>query len=170
MKYLVTGCAGFIGSCLTERLLKENHSVVGFDNISDYYEPLIKKRNLEILNSYYGFKFHEFDLLKTDYAPFLDGIDGIFHTAGQPGVRGSWGQQFHLYVRNNIETTQHLLETIKTMQKPVKVVYSSSSSIYGNTDQLPVTEETLPKPYSPYGMTKLAAEHLCMVLMVSRRC
>jgi len=163
MKYLVTGCAGFIGSCLAERLLNEGYSVIGLDCFSDYYDPLLKRRNLSVLQAYERFIFHEFDLLKTDFAPLLDGIDGIYHTSGQPGVRGSWGQQFHLYVRNNIEATQHLLETIKTMQKPLKVVYSSSSSIYGNTENLPTTEQSLPQPYSPYGMTKLAAEHLCML-------
>lgn len=163
MAVLVTGCAGFIGSTLAARLLAQGEAVLGVDCFSPYYDAALKKSNLTGLMGQAGFQFIEGDLVTMDLAPLLERVEAVFHTAGQPGVRGSWGAQFETYVRNNIMATQRLLEGIKIGGRAVKVIYSSSSSVYGNTDQLPITETALPRPYSPYGATKLAAEHLCML-------
>ena len=163
MTVLITGSAGFIGSTLAEKLLQQGETVIGLDSFTDYYAAEIKRRNLSPLLQNPKFQFVESDINQASLSTLLSNVDCVFHTAGQPGVRGSWGSQFDKYVRNNILATQCLLETIKNLGKPIKVVYSSSSSIYGNVDTLPITEETLPHPYSPYGTTKLAAEHLCML-------
>jgi UDP-glucose 4-epimerase len=163
MSYLVTGCAGFIGSQLCERLLEQGESVIGLDCITDYYSPARKKRNLSTILDNDHFTFIEGDILTTNLTPLLAQSDCVFHTAGQPGVRGSWGDQFDLYTRNNILATQRLLESIKEIGQDIRVVYSSSSSVYGNTNQLPTSETAVPRPYSPYGATKLTAENLCML-------
>lgn len=163
MSLLVTGCAGFIGSRLCKTLIERGETVIGIDSFTPYYDPAMKRANIEPFAAHARFRLLEEDLETADLRPHLEGVDCIFHTAGQPGVRGSWGQQFDLYARNNILATQRLLETVKTIGKKIKIVYSSSSSIYGNTNQLPTTETALPRPYSPYGTTKLAAEHLCML-------
>ncbi len=163
MAYLVTGCAGFIGSQLCERLLQQGEEVIGLDCFTDYYSPARKKRNLETIEDHPNFNFIKGDILHTNLVPILAQCDCVFHTAGQPGVRGSWGQQFDQYTKNNVLATQRLLESVRTTGEPIRVVYSSSSSIYGNTDQLPTSETALPRPYSPYGVTKLSAEQLCML-------
>ncbi|MDP8243903.1 MAG: GDP-mannose 4,6-dehydratase [Candidatus Hinthialibacter antarcticus] len=163
MSYLVTGCAGFIGSQLCERLLQQGEEVIGLDCFTDYYSPARKKRNLSAIRENPNFTFIEGDILSTNLLPLLAQSDCVFHTAGQPGVRGSWGQQFDVYTKNNILATQCLLESIKKSERRIRVVYSSSSSVYGNTDQLPTSETAVPRPYSPYGATKLTAEHLCML-------
>ncbi len=160
---LVTGCAGFIGSHLCERLIERGDTVTGIDLFTSYYDETFKRKNLERLQGKQKFTLVEGDLVTTDLTPLVEAVDCVFHTAGQPGVRGSWGEQFDLYTRNNILATQRLLENIKTCGAKCKVIYSSSSSVYGNTDELPTTENALPRPYSPYGTTKLAAEHLCML-------
>ncbi|MBI1389232.1 MAG: NAD-dependent epimerase/dehydratase family protein [bacterium] len=161
MTYLVTGCAGFIGSQICERLLSQNETVIGLDVFTDYYNPERKRKNLAAALKQDRFQFVEGDLAEMDLRPVIESVDCVFHTAGQPGVRGSWGSQFDLYTRNNIRATQRLLECIKETRPGVRVVYSSSSSVYGNTNQLPTSETAVPRPYSPYGATKLAAEHLC---------
>lgn len=161
MNVLVTGCAGFIGSHLCEALLNRGDSVIGIDGMTDNYSPAIKQRNLSAYHDHPRFDYQAGNLIEIDLRPILEQVDCVFHTAGQPGVRSSWGSQFEIYMQNNILATQKILEGIKTLGKPVRMVFSSSSSIYGNTDQLPVTELSLPRPYSPYGTTKLAAEHLC---------
>lgn len=161
--YLVTGCAGFIGSQLCERLLGQGDRVTGIDCFTDYYAEARKRKNLQTSLADSNFTFIEGDLVETDLKAAIDSCDCVFHTAGQPGVRGSWGEQFDLYTRNNILATQRLLEAVKEVKPDTRVVYSSSSSVYGNTDDLPTREAALPKPYSPYGATKLAAEHLCML-------
>lgn len=161
MTYWITGCAGFIGSHLCETLLNHGKQVAGSDCFTDYYSVEYKKKNLQRLLDHPNFRWIEGDLLKMDIAHTLNGVDCIFHTAGQPGVRASWGTHFEEYVNNNVMATQRLLETIRETESHARVVYSSSSSIYGNTADLPMKETSLPKPYSPYGMTKLAAEHLC---------
>lgn len=161
MTYLVTGCAGFIGSQICERLLSQNQSVIGIDSFTDYYARQQKLNNLAFVRNQPGFQFIEGDLVTLNLPEILQSIDCVFHTAGQPGVRGSWGTQFDVYLHNNIHATQQLLEAIKQLQRNIRVVYSSSSSVYGNTNQLPTSETALPRPYSPYGTTKLAAEHLC---------
>jgi nucleoside-diphosphate-sugar epimerase len=161
MTVLVTGCAGFIGSHLCEALLQRGDSVIGIDAITDNYAESIKRRNLSAYQEHPRFDYHEGNLTEIDLRPILEKVDCVFHTAGQPGVRSSWGTQFDVYLKNNIQATQRILEEIKNLGKPVRVIFSSSSSIYGNTQQLPVTEFSLPRPFSPYGTTKLAAEHLC---------
>ena len=160
MHCLVTGVAGFIGSHLAERLLADGHDVCGIDNFIDYYPRKIKENNLRVLHSKARFSFIEGDLLTMDLSPYCDSVDWIFHQAAQPGVRASWGNDFVRYVECNVLITHRLLEL--ALRKNIKrFVYASSSSIYGDITVLPLTESTLPRPFSPYGVTKLAAEHLC---------
>ena len=160
MYCLVTGVAGFIGSHLAERLLADGHNVCGIDNFIDYYPRQIKENNMRTLRSNQRFSFVEGDLLTMDLSPFCNNLDWIFHQAAQPGVRASWGNDFYRYVECNVLITHRLLEL--ALRKAIKrFVYASSSSIYGDIHVLPLTESTLPRPFSPYGVTKLAAEHLC---------
>ena len=160
MYCLVTGVAGFIGSHLAERLLADGHEVCGIDNFIDYYPRQIKENNLQALCSHQRFTFVEDDLLTMDLSPYCDKVDWIFHQAAQPGVRASWGNDFTRYVECNVLITHRLLE--QALRKDVKrFVYASSSSVYGDINVLPLTESTLPRPFSPYGVTKLAAEHPC---------
>ena len=157
---LVTGCAGFIGSTLAEELVASGARVVGIDAITDSYGAELKRRNLEGLLGHAGFDFHEADLLDVDLPALLDGIDVVFHLAGLPGVRTSWGDRFADYERLNVLATQRLLEAAR--RAPLRrLVYSSSSSVYGKAERFPVLETDAPAPLSPYGVTKLAAEHLC---------
>jgi nucleoside-diphosphate-sugar epimerase len=159
-KALVTGAAGFIGSHLSERLLADGWQVTGVDCFTDYYARSAKERNLEAFREHRRFTFVEADLVTADLTPLLAGADVVFHQAGQAGVRASWGADFQIYTQNNVLATQRLLEAVKDY-KLHRFVYASSSSLYGDTKALPVTEQTLPRPLSPYGVTKLAAEHLC---------
>jgi len=166
MKCVVTGAAGFIGSSICERLLQLGHEVIAIDSFVDYYPRKIKEKNLELSKSYKNFKFIEGDLLELDLPSVLTGAELIFHQAAQAGVRASWGSTFSIYTDNNIRASQSLLEACKSdLVKPDlrKVVYASSSSLYGSAETLPTTELTLPRPVSPYGVSKLAAEQL-MVL------
>lgn len=156
MKALVTGCAGFIGSNLTDRLLDLGYEVIGIDCFTDYYERSIKEANISNALKNTSFKFIECDMSKMDGFPE---VDYVFHLAAQAGVRASWGKSFEIYTRNNIEATQKLLEFYK-YQDIQKFAYSSSSSVYGDAD-LPMKENSLLKPISPYGASKLAAENLC---------
>ena len=159
MKSLVTGCAGFIGSHLAEKLLQEGHDVIGIDCFTDYYPRAVKERNIQNLIKQNGFTFIEKNIINfTEYPE----VDYVFHQAAQAGVRASWGQKFDIYTINNILATQKILEYYKD-RKLTKFVFASSSSIYGNVDQLPIHEDTQKKPYSPYGVTKLAAENLCLL-------
>ena len=161
MRCLVTGVAGFVGSHLAERLLAEGHEVCGIDAFIDYYPRQIKERNLEGLSSRKDFTFIEGDLRDIHLPPLLDGVDWIFHQAAQAGVRTSWGPDFSRYVDCNVLSTQQLLEAALHAKSIQCFVYASSSSVYGDTAILPVTEAATPQPVSPYGVTKLAAEHLC---------
>ncbi len=156
MKALVTGCAGFIGSNLTDRLLDLGFEVIGIDCFTDYYLRSIKEANLSNALANSNFKFIEDDILQMDKFPE---VDYVFHLAAQAGVRASWGKSFEIYTKNNIEVTQKLLEFYKDINIK-KFVYSSSSSVYGDA-KLPMREDSLLKPVSPYGASKLAAEHLC---------
>ena len=162
MRCLVTGVAGFVGSHLAERLLMDGHEVWGIDAFIDYYPRRVKEGNLEHLLHWNSFNFVEGDLLNIDLKPFVSEVDWIFHSAAQAGVRASWGKEFSRYVDCNILATQRLLEEVYYVGQGVqRFVYASSSSVYGDTAALPVTETVTPHPVSPYGVTKLAAEHLC---------
>jgi nucleoside-diphosphate-sugar epimerase len=160
MRAVVTGAAGFVGSHLCTHLLKQGNEVVGIDAMTDFYDVTHKEANLAPLTAWDSFAFNRADLLEAPLRQLLDGAEVVFHLAGQPGVRPSWGPEFAVYVRRNILATQRLLETSRDM--PVrKIVYSSSSSVYGDAESYPTTETMRPRPVSPYGVTKLAAEHLC---------
>ncbi len=166
MRCVVTGAAGFVGSSIVDRLLKLGHEVVGIDCFIDYYPREMKEANLAKALTSNSFTFISQSLLEVDLEKELAGAEWIFHQAAQAGVRASWGDDFSIYTQNNILATQRLLEATKCKQVREtlkKVVYASSSSVYGNAETLPTTEEMLPQPISPYGVSKLAAEHL-MVL------
>ena len=163
MHCVVTGAAGFVGSSLCDHLLAAGHSVVGIDAFVDYYPRAAKERNLTAARRNAKFKFIEGDLLSTDIDSLLGGADWVFHQAAQAGVRASWGDYFSSYTANNVLATQRLLDGVRRTAAIKKVVYASSSSIYGNAESYPTREEAMPRPVSPYGVTKLAAEHL-MVL------
>jgi len=159
MRVLVTGAAGFIGSHLSEELIKRGYSVIGIDCFTDYYSPRIKERNLEGIIDHPYFTLYRERIQDLPLKEVLSGVEIVFHLASQPGVRASWGRNFDLYVENNIRATQLLLEACR--QASIKrFVYSSSSSVYGDTPSLPMQEDSLLKPISPYGVTKLAGENL----------
>ena len=155
-KSIVTGVAGFIGSHLAEKLLAEGHDVTGIDCLTDYYGKNMKLHNLQSLAGKKGFKFLEKDILDVNIAELKP--DYVFHLAAQPGVRPSW-ESFGVYVRQNILATQHVLEDLKGSAVK-RLVVASSSSVYGDC-RIPMKEEYMPMPISPYGVTKLAAESLC---------
>ena len=156
MKTLVTGCAGFIGSHLVDKLLEQGYEVIGMDCFTDYYSREIKEANISNALKNKNFKFIEEDILNMNEYPE---VDYVFHLAAQAGVRASWGKSFEIYTRNNVQATQKLLEFYKE-RKIKKFVYASSSSVYGDA-KLPMKEDSLLKPISPYGVTKLAGENLC---------
>ncbi|HLE81824.1 MAG TPA: NAD-dependent epimerase/dehydratase family protein [Dehalococcoidia bacterium] len=160
---LVTGVAGFIGSHLAERLLREGHRVVGVDAFTDYYPRTVKMANLSALLGDSGFRLVELNMAQADLGPVVAEADFIFHQAGQPGVRASWGTEFGVYVESNVLATQRLLEAVRGSARLRRLVFASSSSVYGQSQDLPLREESLPQPFSPYGVTKLAAEHLCLL-------
>lgn len=160
MKVMVTGAAGFIGSHLVERLLQRGDGVVAVDSLTDYYDVDQKRSNL---SSYEDLKGAEVVIEDVGSPAVLDRVteaDVVFHLAGQPGVRLSWDRQFATYVERNIDRTQRLLEAARSSGLP-RLVYASSSSVYGNQPTYPVDESAVPDPFSPYGVTKLAAEHMC---------
>ena len=160
MLSVVTGVAGFIGSHLAERLIGEGHKVVGIDCFTDYYPRSIKESNLDNLLTLPGFSFIEGNLLDLNLPDLLDGTQNIFHQAAQAGVRSSWGTEFEVYTTLNLVATQRLLEACKKLTIE-KFIYASSSSVYGDSDDLPLREDGVLRPVSPYGVTKLAGEHLC---------
>jgi UDP-glucuronate 4-epimerase len=145
-RFLVTGAAGFMGSHLTEALLGRGNDVVAVDSFTDYYDPSLKEENAR------GFAVARLDVAEHDLP--LDGVDGVFHLAAQPGVRASF-EQLEVYLRRNVLATQRVLE-----QSGVRVVFASSSSVYGDAEAYPTPESARPRPISPYGITKLACEHL----------
>jgi UDP-glucose 4-epimerase len=157
---LVTGAAGFIGSNLAERLLADGYAVIGVDCFTDYYPREYKERNLAGLRETPGFRFIEAELGHMDLHALLEGVSYVFPQAAQAGVRASWGESFAIYTDLNILTTQKLLEAVRQTPGIRKFTYASSSSVYGDSDALPLREDTLLKPVSPYGVTKLAGEHL----------
>jgi len=160
MNALITGVAGFVGSHLAERLLDRGARVTGLDCFTDYYARSIKEANLSSCAGRPAFRFVETTIQDADLPALLDGVTHIFHLAAQAGVRRSWGRDFHVYTVNNVEATQTLLEATVGRQIE-KLVYASSSSVYGDDTPIPMREDALPRPLSPYGVTKLAAEHLC---------
>lgn len=162
MRALVTGCAGFIGSHLTEALLEDGHSVLGVDCFNDNYARPEKLRNLERAREWDGFEFVPIDLSRGELEHEVAACDVVVHLAAEPGVRASWGSRFDCYLRNNVLATQHLLEAAKACPEK-RFVFASSSSIYGEAEKLPTREIDTPQPFSPYGTTKLAAEHLCQL-------
>jgi len=160
VRALVTGAAGFIGSHLSERLLRDGATVIGLDALTGYYSRDRKERNLIDLRGRAGFTFTEASLSDADLSSLLDDVTHVFHLAAQPGVRKSWGRDFRVYTVNNVDATQTLLEACKG--RPIeRLVFASSSSVYGDEVPLPMREDARLQPVSPYGVTKLAAEHLC---------
>jgi UDP-glucose 4-epimerase len=166
MKALVTGVAGFIGSTLADRLIAEGADVVGIDCFTDYYPRERKERNLAGLRGQRGFSFIEARIQDADLASLLADRTHVFHLAAQAGVRKSWGRDFQIYTTNNIEATQVLLEAC-TGARIERLVYASSSSVYGDNVAMPMTEDALPQPVSPYGVSKLSAEQLCYLYHVN---
>jgi len=160
MKALITGVAGFIGSTLAERLLGDGADVVGIDCFTDYYPRDVKERNLLGARANPRFRFIDSRVQDADLAAILAERTHVFHLAAQAGVRKSWGKDFEIYTVNNIEATQVLLEACMRT-KIERLVYASSSSVYGDNRPMPFREDTLPQPLSPYGVSKLAAEQLC---------
>src|SRR5262245_64919423 len=158
---LVTGVAGFIGSHLAERLLRDGVRVTGVDCFTDYYDPAIKRRNLERARSHPEFALVELDLGEADLAALPD-VQVVYHQAAQPGVRASWGADFAIYTHHNVLATQRLLERYRGSSLE-RFVYASSSSVYGDAERYPTDEGLLPRPLSPYGVTKLAGEHLALL-------
>lgn len=163
MHCIVTGVAGFVGSSIADKLLAEGHSVTGIDCFVPYYPRELKDNNLAGARDHKNFHFIEADICDVFTGPaaqgLLDGVSIIFHQAAQAGVRASWGKDFSIYCHNNIEGTQKLLEACKE-RKDLRIVYASSSSVYGETAKFPMEETDVPAPVSPYGVSKMAAEHL----------
>jgi UDP-glucuronate 4-epimerase len=160
VRVIVTGAGGFIGSHVTERLLRAGHDVVGVDALTPYYDPDIKRDNLRQFRDDPRFTHRQHDLRTDDLAPLIADADVVYHLAAQPGVRGSWSQGFEVYAQHNVLATQRLLEAARATGLG-RLVYASSSSVYGNSSSYPCLETDPTAPYSPYGVTKLAAEHLC---------
>src|SRR5215203_4210459 len=166
MKALVTGAAGFIGSHLVSALLDRGTEVVGLDCFTDYYARDIKEANLDVNRRRPRFTFVEARIQDADLATLLDDVSQVFHLAAQAGVRKSWGRDFRIYTDNNVDATQQLLEAC--LGRPLhRFVYASSSSLYGDNASIPMREDALPQPVSPYGVTKLAAEQLCHLYKVN---
>jgi nucleoside-diphosphate-sugar epimerase len=161
MRALVTGAAGFVGSHLVDALLARGDRVVGVDCFTPYYDPAAKRANLAGACEHPTFELVDTDLRIAAIEPLLDDVDVVYHQAGQPGVRLSWSEGFADYVALNIGVTQRLLEALRAARPRARLVYACSSSIYGNQPRYPTTEDDLPRPHSPYGVTKLAGEHLC---------
>jgi UDP-glucuronate 4-epimerase len=160
MRALVTGCAGFIGSHLTEALLDQGHSVVGIDCFNDNYGREQKLTNLRHVRDWRSFEFVPIDLSRGDLLTFVRSADVVFHLAAEPGVRSSWGERYERYLQNNVLATQHLLEACRQAPR-TRLVFASSSSVYGDAPFKGSPGESPTRPISPYGQTKLAAEHLC---------
>lgn len=168
MRALVTGVAGFIGSHVAQNLLRLGVDVIGVDSFDSYYSRSLKERNLVGLLSSNRFEFLERDLLTADISTISDSVALVFHLAGQPGVRKSWGNDFDFYVRNNVVVTQRLLDYFAQEECLDAFIAASSSSIYGDSSLVPTSESHLPRPISPYGVTKLASEHLCTLYALER--
>ena len=160
MDAMITGVAGFIGSTLADELTRLGHQVIGVDSFTSYYNPAQKWRNVAALLARDNFELVDANLVDTAIEDCVSDVDAVFHLAGQPGVRGSWADGFDAYADANVVATQRVLEAARRCRTP-RVVYASSSSVYGNARRYPCTEDDPLAPYSPYGVTKLAGEHLC---------
>lgn len=166
MKALVTGGAGFIGSHLSERLLDQGAEVTALDCFTDYYPRALKEANVASLRARPGYRLVEQSIAEADLESLLDGVTHVFHLAAQAGVRKSWGREFQIYTSLNVDATQTLLEAC--VGRPIeRIVYASSSSVYGDEASIPMVEEQPLHPVSPYGVTKLAAEQLCYLYFVN---
>ena len=161
--HIVTGVAGFIGSHLAEALLKRGDKVIGIDQFNDYYNPKFKRKNISYLQRQPSFALLEANIEDLNWESLLEGIDVVFHQAAQAGVRASWGEGFRQYTQKNLNATQIILEAAKETNSLKRLVYASSSSVYGDAETMPTSESVCPKPVSPYGITKLAAEQMCHV-------
>ncbi|UCE17422.1 MAG: GDP-mannose 4,6-dehydratase [Gemmatimonadota bacterium] len=160
MKALVTGVAGFIGSHVAQELITRGFEVIGIDSFEGFYPRRLKESNMSALRGDGGFTFLEENILDVDFGQLLSRVEYVFHLAAQAGVRSSWGTHFDIYAKNNILATQKLLEAATAC--PLKrFIFTSSSSVYGDTNDLPMREDAACRPVSPYGVSKLAAEHLC---------
>lgn len=160
-KIIVTGAAGFIGSHIVEALLQQGEEVIGIDEFNDYYDPMLKRKNVAHLQMSPNFTLIEGDMQFLDWQNLLKDVDVIYHQAAQAGVRASWGKGFRFYTERNISATQVLLEAAKDAKHLKRLVFASTSSVYGDAETLPTHEGICPQPVSPYGITKLAAERLC---------
>ncbi len=160
-KIIVTGAAGFIGSHLVNILLQQGEEVIGIDEFNDYYDPQLKRKNIATLENSPNFTLVEGDIQFLDLPKLFQDVEIVYHQAAQAGVRNSWGQGFRAYTERNINATQVLLEAAKDARQLKRLVFASTSSVYGDAETLPTHEEIPPKPVSPYGITKLAAERLC---------
>lgn len=158
---IVTGVGGFIGSHLAEALLDRGDRVIGIDHFNDYYDPTFKRRNVSGLLGRDRFTLLEEDIQTLDWNALLSGVSEIYHQAAQAGVRASWGTGFRDYTERNLNATQIILEAAKSAPDLQRLVYASTSSVYGNAETMPTPETLCPQPVSPYGITKLAAERLC---------
>lgn len=162
-KVIVTGVAGFIGSSLAETLLKQGHQVIGVDQVNDYYDQSLKRRNLTALTAFDGFQLQEKDIQDLDWESLFEGVSVVYHQAAQAGVRASWGTGFRDYTERNLNATQIMLEAAKNVGTLERFVYAGTSSVYGNAETMPTPETIAPQPVSPYGITKLAAERMCFL-------
>jgi len=158
---LVTGAAGFVGSHLVERLLEAGVRVTGVDGFTSYYDPALKRRNVAGALAHPRYRLLELDLGAAGLDA-LPEVDAVYHLAAQPGVRASWGAEFATYAHHNVLATQRLLERYRSSRLE-RFVYASSSSVYGDAERYPTPEDLLPRPFSPYGVTKLAGEHLVLL-------
>ncbi len=161
--HIVTGVAGFIGSHLAETILKQDDRIIGIDQINDYYDVNQKKANIADLQKYSNFEFIKADIQELNWLELLKDVDVVYHQAAQAGVRSSWGKGFYDYTERNINATQIILEAAKEVNSIKRFVYASSSSVYGNAEKMPTSETIPPVPVSPYGITKLAAERMCLL-------
>ena len=159
MRYVVTGSAGFIGTHVCTELLEQGHNVIGIDAFTDYYDPALKRANANWLSAHDRYRSTELDLVVADLGQYFDGADAVIHLAGQPGVRLSWAEHFHLYVERNVTASQRVLEAARRTAVP-RLVLASSSSVYGNAQEYPTAEDVPTRPFSPYGVTKLSMEQL----------
>ena len=165
--HIVTGVAGFIGSHLAESLLDQGVNVIGIDQFNDYYDPQLKQSNVDKLLKSSKFKLIKANVEELDWQDLLQSVEVVYHQAAQAGVRASWGEGFTDYTIKNINATQVILEGAKKAESLQRIVYASSSSIYGNAATMPTPETLCPEPVSPYGITKLAGERLCRLYQQS---